>query len=290
VTGVQTCALPIYGGRMYGRGAYDMKSSLAAIMLAGARASQDGLRGDVVVTAVADEEVGSIGTAAVASSRAAHAAIVAEPTGERVAIAHRGFVWLEVVAHGRAAHGSRPELGIDAIAKMGRVLTGLEDLDRALRASPSHPLLGSGSLHASLIQGGRELSTYPDRCELRLERRTVPGETPATVEREVGQILERAAAHDPDFRADVAVTFAREPFQVAEDADVVAAVRRQAGGAEVVGVPFWTDAAVLAAAGIPTVLFGPVGEGAHADVEWVDLDSTARCAELYLAVARELCA
>jgi acetylornithine deacetylase len=215
---------------------------------------------------------------------------VAEPTGERVALAHRGFVWLEVVAHGRAAHGSRPELGIDAIAKMGRVLTGLEDLDRALRASPSHPLLGSGSLHASVIQGGRELSTYPDRCELRLERRTVPGETPATVEREVGQILERAAAHDPDFRADVAVTFAREPFQVAEDADVVAAVRRQAGGAEVVGVPFWTDAAVLAAAGIPTVLFGPVGEGAHADVEWVDLDSTARCAELYLAVARELCA
>lgn len=277
-------------GRMYGRGAYDMKSSLAAIMLAGARASQEGLRGDVVVTAVADEEVGSIGTATVASSRAADAAIVAEPTGERVAIAHRGFVWLEVVAHGRAAHGSRPELGIDAIAKMGRVLTGLEELDRALRASPSHPLLGSGSLHASLIQGGRELSTYPDRCELRLERRTVPGETPATVEREVGEILERAAAHDPDFRADVAVTFAREPFQVAEDADVVAAVRRQAGGPEVVGVPFWTDAAVLAAAGIPTVLFGPVGEGAHADVECVDLDSAARCAELYLAVARELCA
>ena len=278
------------GGRMYGRGAYDMKSSLAAIMLAGARASRDGLRGDVVVTAVADEEVGSIGTAAVASSRAADAAIVAEPTGERVAIAHRGFVWLEVVAHGRAAHGSRPELGIDAIAKMGRVLTGLEDLDRALRARPSHPLLGSGSVHASLIQGGRELSTYPDRCELRLEGRTAPGETPATVEREVGQILERAAAHDPDFRADVAVTFAREPFEVADDADVVAAVRRHAGGAEVVGVPFWTDAAVLAAAGIPTVLFGPIGEGAHADVEWVDLDSAARCAELYLAVARELCA
>jgi acetylornithine deacetylase len=281
-------------GRMYGRGAYDMKSSLAAIMLAAAKAAEEGLRGDVVVTAVADEEVASIGTAAIAASRRADAAIVAEPTEERIAIAHRGFVWLEIESHGRAAHGSKPELGIDAIAKMGRVLTGLEELDLRLRANPTNPLVGSGSLHASLIEGGQELSTYPDRCLLRMERRTIPGETPESVEREVREILHGAAAEDGDFRADVRVTFSREPFQLPEDSEIVSAVRgrsRAVAGAEpeVVGVPFWTDAAVLAAAGIPTVVFGPAGEGAHADVEWVDLESTARCAEVYLAVGRELC-
>ena len=282
-------------GRLYGRGAYDMKASLAAIMLAGARAAREDLSGDVVVTAVADEEVASIGTVAVAASRSADAAIVAEATQERVAVAHRGFVWLEIESHGRAAHGSRPEAGIDAIAKMGRVLTGLEDLDRRLRSKPTNPLLGSGSLHASLIQGGTELSTYPDRCLLQMERRTIPGETPESVEGEVREILERAASADPEFRGDVRVTFDREPFEVEPEEDVVASVRRAAAAAsgseaEIVGVPFWTDAAVLGAAGIPTVLFGPIGEGAHADVEWVDVASAARCAEVYLAVAREVCA
>ena len=282
-------------GRLYGRGAYDMKASLAAIMLAGARAAREGLSGDVVVTAVADEEVASIGTVAVAASRSADAAIVAEATQERVAVAHRGFVWLEIESHGRAAHGSRPEAGIDAIAKMGRVLTALEDLDRRLRSKPTNPLLGSGSLHASLIQGGTELSTYPDRCLLRMERRTIPGETPESVEGEVQEILARAASADPEFRGEVRVTFDREPFEVDPEEDVVASVRRAAAAAsgsepEVVGVPFWTDAAVLAAAGVPTVLFGPIGEGAHADVEWVDVASAARCAEVYLAVARDVCA
>ncbi|MBD0290339.1 MAG: ArgE/DapE family deacylase [Thermoleophilia bacterium] len=282
-------------GRLYGRGAYDMKASLAAIMLAGAAAARESLRGDVLVTAVADEEVGSVGTAAVAASRTAHAAIVAEPTEERVAVAHRGFVWVEVESHGRAAHGSRPDLGVDAIVKMGGVLTGLGDLDRMLRARPTHPLLGSGSVHASLIEGGTELSTYPDRCLLGLERRTVPGETPPAVEREVREIVQRAGAGEGSPAADVRVTFAREPFEVDAGADVVAAVSRAAaagdgGEPDRVGVPFWTDAAVLADAGIPTVLFGPAGEGAHADVEWVDVHSAARCAEVYLAVARELCA
>jgi acetylornithine deacetylase len=281
-------------GRLYGRGAYDMKASLAAIMLTGARARGRGLRGDVIVTAVADEEVASVGTEAVARELSADAAIVAEPTELSVAVAHRGFVWLEVETSGRAAHGSRPDLGVDAIAKMGRVLVELAEIDRSLRAAPSHRLLASGSLHASLIQGGQELSTYPDRCLLQAERRTIPGETPDAVAGELRAVIERAAAEDPDLRADVRIEFVRDPFEVAEDAPVVEAVRRHAAavvGAEpaVVGVPFWTDAALLAAAGIPTVVFGPAGEGAHADVEWVDLESAERCSEIYLAVAEELC-
>ena len=273
----------IEDGRLYGRGAYDMKGSLAAIMVAGAEAANENLRGDVLVTAVADEEVASVGSEAVAQRHAADAAIVSEPTELRLAVAHRGFVWLEIETFGRAAHGSRPDLGIDAIVRMGRVLTGLGALDEALRANPSHHLLGSGSLHASLIEGGQELSSYAERCLLQLERRTVPGETPALVEEQIRQVL------DGD-DGEVRTTFVREPFEVSEEESVVEMVRRHAGEPEVVGVPFWADSAVFAAAGIPTVLFGPKGEGAHAEVEWVDLASVERCKDIYLAVAREFCA
>jgi len=282
-------------GRLYGRGAYDMKASLAAIMLAGARARELGLRGDVVVAAVADEEVGSLGSAALSPRWRTDAAIVSEPTELELAVAHRGFVWLDVETTGRAAHGSRPEEGVDAIAKMGRILVGLEDLDQALRADPMHPLLGSGSLHASLIEGGQELSSYPGRCLLRAERRTIPGETPQLVQAEFERVVANAASRDSEICAEVRTTFSREPFDVAETEAVVQSVRRQAAqvlGEEprTVGVPFWTDAGILAQAGVPTVLFGPVGEGAHAVVEWVDLESVERCAEVYLAVAAELCA
>jgi len=285
----------VEGGRLHGRGAYDMKGSLAAIMLAGARARDLGLRGDVVVAAVADEEVASIGSVALCPKWQTDAAIVAEPTELELAVAHRGFVWLDIESAGRAAHGSRPELGVDAIAKMGRILVGLEGLDRELRANPTHPLLGSGSLHASLIEGGQELSSYPDRCLLRAERRTIPGETAESVEEEFRRVVAEAAASDADVRAEVTATFSREPFDAAEEEAIVQSVRRQAGAVlgrdpRIVGVPFWTDAGLLAQAGVPTVLFGPAGEGAHAVVEWVDLESVERCAEVYLAVAAELCA
>ena len=296
VAGMETPFSPrVEGGRLYGRGSYDMKASLAAIMLAGSRARELGLRGDVIVTAVADEEAGSIGTEAVAGRLPADAAIVSEPTELQLAVAHRGFVWLEVETEGRAAHGSRPDLGVDAIAKMGPILVGLDELDRSLRATPSHPLLASGSAHASLIEGGRELSSYPDRCVLEAERRTIPGETADAVAEEMRAVIRSAAAADPNVRGDVRVTFVREPFEVAESEPIVGAVRRAAASAlgaepETVGVPFWTDAAILASAGIPTVLFGPVGEGAHALVEWVELASVERCAEIYVEVARSFCA
>jgi acetylornithine deacetylase len=268
-------------GRLYGRGAYDMKGSLAAIMVAGAEAVRAGLRGDVLVAAVADEEVYSIGAEAAARRYPADAAIVAEPTELRLVVAHKGFVWLEVETRGRAAHGSRPDLGEDAIVGMGQVLTGLGALAQALRDNPSHPLLGSGSVHASLISGGVELSTYPERCVLALERRTVPGETVEIVERQIREIADGA---------EIRTTFVREPFEVADDEPIVQSVLRHAGGPEIAGVPFWADSAVFAAAGVPTVVFGPGGEGAHAEVEWVDLADLERCKDVYVAVARELCA
>jgi acetylornithine deacetylase len=276
------------GRRLHGRGAYDMKGSLAAIMLAARELRrQGGLRGDVLVTAVADEEVASMGTSAVVKGWNADAAIVTEPTELSLCLAHKGFVWLEVETSGVAAHGSRPDLGVDAIARMGRVLVGLDDLAARLSTGASHPLLGHGSVHASLIEGGRELSTYPDRCVLKVERRTLPGEGPAFVRSELQAIAQGAG--------DVRVLLARDPSEVPPAHPVVQAVREAAterlGAAPPdIGVSYWMDAAILASAGIPTVTFGPAGEGAHALVEWVDLDSVAACVDVYVAAARKFCA
>jgi acetylornithine deacetylase len=283
------------GGRLYGRGAYDMKGSLAACMLATAEAAGRGLRGDVILTAVSDEEFASAGTEAVAASISADAAIVTEPTELQVAVAHRGFVHVEVETIGRAAHGSRPHLGIDAIAKMGRVLVGIEELDRRLRVNPTHAYVGSGSVHASLVEGGQEFSSYPARCVLQAERRTIPGETVELAERELREILDDVSAVDPDFSGEVRVLASREPFEVDESSDLVRLVRAAAFAAlgsepELVGVSYWADSALLAGAGIPTVLFGPRGEGAHAEVEWVEVESLERCVEIYVGVAAELCA
>jgi acetylornithine deacetylase len=271
-----------------------MKAGLAAIMLAGSAAVEANLAGSVVVAAVADEEVASIGSEEVVRRFQAEGAIVTEPTELEVCIAHKGFVQIEIESVGRAAHGSRPDLGIDAIAKMGRVLVELEALDRQLRASPTHPLLGSGSLHASLIDGGQEYSSYPERCVLQAERRTVPGESAEQVADEIQAILNQAARDDPQFLGAARTTFNREPFEVDPVEDVVRAVVRQGRtvfGVDppVAGASYWADTAVFASAGIPSVLFGPGGEGAHAAVEWVDLEQAEQCLATLVAVAADFC-
>jgi acetylornithine deacetylase len=285
----------IDGTRLYGRGAYDMKASLAAIMLAGREAARLDLRGDVIVTAVADEEFASIGVQDVIRRMRADAAIVTEPTGLDLCVAHKGFVWLEVETYGVASHGSLPEEGVDAIAKMGPVLTGLGTLDHELRSRPGHAMLGPSSIHASLIRGGQELSTYPDRCLLSIERRTIPGETIGVVEGQVAAILDRAAAADPAFQAEQRTLLVRDPFGVNLDQPIVDVARRHLARVigrepEIVGAGGWMDSAFLAAAGIPTVIFGPDGEGAHADVEWVDLLSATRTADALLGIIVEFCA
>jgi acetylornithine deacetylase len=270
-------------GRLYGRGAYDMKASLAVLMLVTAEAAGRALAGDVILTAVVDEEAASIGTEAVTRELRANAAIVAEPTGLGVAVAHRGFTWVEIEVRGVAAHGSLYDRGVDAIARMGHVLVGLEQLDRALAETHQrHPLVGRASVHAAVIEGGEGISTYPDRCVLQLERRTVPGETPEMVEREARALL-------GDLAGSVRVRFSREPLETRPDEEIVRALSRHAEPAELIGVPFWTDAALLAGAGIPTVVYGPAGEGAHADVEWVDLQSVERCHDVLLATVLDFC-
>jgi acetylornithine deacetylase len=270
-------------GRLHGRGAGDMKGSLAAMMLVGAAAVREGFSGDVIVTAVADEEVGSVGTEALVRRTTADAAIVTEPTEEVVAVAHKGFVAFEVETEGFAAHGSRPDVGVDAIAAIGPVLSGIAALDAKLRAGAGHPLLGTGSIHASVIEGGQEYSSYPAHCRLQGERRTIPGET-------VDHVLRELEALTAESGATVQLPFHRDPFETDPGADVVRALQRHLGHDEIGGVAFWADSALLAAAGIPTVVFGPVVGGIHGVDEWVDLESLERCRAAYLAVARELCA
>jgi acetylornithine deacetylase len=283
----------VEGDRLHGRGAYDMKAGVAAALMACREAARVGLPGQVVVAAVADEEHASIGVQEALRSVTADAAVVTEPTELEVAIAHKGFAWLEIEVDGRAAHGSRPHLGVDAIVKAGPVLTALGRLDEALGDSP-HRLVGRGSVHASTIGGGSELSTYPDRCTIGLERRTLPGEDGAAVEREITALLEECRREDPELEARSRTLLVRDPFEIGEDEPVVAAVRE--ASAEVLGSPaplsgasYWADSAFIAAAGIPTVLFGPSGDGAHAVEEWVSIPDTVAVARTLVGVARRVC-
>jgi acetylornithine deacetylase/succinyl-diaminopimelate desuccinylase family protein len=284
----------IDGPRMFGRGAYDMKGGLAAAMFAIAEAHRRTLPGDVILTAVVDEEYASVGTEAIVREFTADAAIVAEPTELQLCLAHKGFAWLDITVAGKAAHGSRPDLGVDAIAKMGPVLVGIADLDRLLRSRTSHPLLGTGSLHASLVSGGQELSSYPERCILRIERRTVPGETRESVERELRALLERIGSEDPAFASVLEVGLVRQPLEVTPDAPIARAVARacaRVNGHEpsVIGQTGWMDSAILAAAGIPAIVFGPGGAGAHALVEWSDLDQVCSSVDIVVSAIDEFC-
>jgi acetylornithine deacetylase len=274
----------IEDGRMYGRGTYDMNAGLAACMLALADIRPGELAGDVLLAAVADEEHASLGVQEVLRRVRADAAIVTEPTSLEVCIAHKGFSWHEIVTAGRAAHGSQPQFGIDAIAHMGRILNRLEALQTELRRRSPHCQLGHGSLHASLIVGGQELTSYPAACALQVERRTLPTEDDASVEQEIQRIIDELSAQDPQFQARQRTTLSRPSFRVSEDEPIVQTLLREATGVlgatpATVGASFWMDAAFLAAAGIPTLAFGPHGAGAHAIDEWVDLSSVERCRE-----------
>lgn len=281
-------------GRIFGRGAFDMKSGVAAMMVAAARAKAAGVRGDILVACVADEEYASIGTAEVVRHFKADAAIITEPSHLQLTVAHKGFIWFDVTVKGRAAHGSRPELGIDAIAKAGRFLVALEAWDKRLRGNPSHAILTSGSVHASLIRGGEELSSYPATCRISLERRTIPGETTATVLAEIEAIIAAIRAEDPLFEADVTPGLERVPFQVSEAEPIVQtldriATERLGRVPERRGEPFWTDCAILQDAGIPCVMFGADGGGAHAATEWTTIASMHALTDILTETALAFC-
>ena len=285
----------VEAGRLYGRGAQDMKGGIAAALLASSiLAGETRLRGDLVVAAVADEEYKSIGTRALLDEIKTDAAIVMEPTGLEIATAHKGFAWATVETLGKAAHGSRPQDGVDAIAMMGRVLGGIESLQAKLEGAPAHPLLGSGSVHASIISGGQELSSYPSDCRLSVERRLLPGEDASTFERELGEIVSHLGREDRKFRARTTMGYSALALETARECPIAQTLLGCAR--KVVGRPakfgaqsFWTDAALLNDSGIASVLFGPGGAGLHSPVEYVRLEDVALCAETLVECAKEFC-
>ena len=298
IAGMTVPALtPTYrDGRVYGRGAFDMKGGLTA-MVCLAEALSDAkieLGGDLVLAFVADEEYASKGTEELVKEYTADAAIVTEPTNLDVIVAHRGFAWASIDVFGKAAHGSRYDIGVDAIEKAGKFLVGLEEMDSRFSELERHPLLGRPSVHASLIRGGTELSTYPDYCRIDLERRTLPAESKLTVENELRGLIERIQTTDSDFRAESNVFLYRSPMEVSKNIEVVRVlsneVHRVTGkDSQLVGAGWWTDAALLNDAGIPSVLFGHSGDGAHASIEFADFMSLVQMTRVLLGTAISFC-
>lgn len=286
----------IRDGKMYGRGTYDMKGSLAAC-LATAKALVDAgsaLRGDLLVAAVADEEHTSIGTADLLGRYKVDGAIVTEPTELDICLAHKGFTWLEVETTGRAAHGSRFSEGIDANMRMGRFLAELDKLEQELRAHDGHLLLGPPTLHAATIRGGTELSTYAAQCKLQIERRTIPGETESLVLRQIQGIIDTLADDDSTFKATLRSLAGGQPFEVSSKAAIVRSVEQAAINVlgrkpAYVGSAGWMDSALLSTAGVDTVVMGPIGAGAHSHEEWVDLESLVDLAHILVQSAIAFC-
>lgn len=283
-------------GRLYGRGSFDMKGGLSASLGAVKAIVDSGveLSGDVVVACVCDEEFASIGTEHLMKDRRVDAAIIGEFTGFNIQVAHKGFAWIDVVTHGFAAHGSAYKSGVDAIAKMGHVLIGLEALQNIL-LEDEHPLVGPGSVHASIIGGGRELSTYPDRCKLEIERRLIPGETREDVETEMQHLLQSLSEDDPKFKADYKITFYRGPMEISPEEEICKLLEEETKRIlgvvpRFIGGSGWMDTQIIYEKGIPAVAYGPNGDGAHAAVEWVDLDSVYKGAQVQAEVIKRFCA
>ena len=273
-------------GRVYGRGSYDMKCGVAALLAAGAALEQTGVSGTVTLALVADEEYTSAGAEQFAARHRADGCILAEPTEGSLVIAHKGFIWATLRTAGHAAHGSRWDLGRSAIGMMGRIVAALEEFDVKVLRSRRHPLVGPASMHCAMIQGGAGLTTYAPACELKIERRTLPGETPEGVLEELRRVVADAGES-----AEIRLDFARPSLTSDPQSAIVRSVRGAAASvagsppAEV-GVGYWTDAAIFASAGIPSVIYGPSGAGAHEAQEWVEADSVVRCAEVLFEAAR----
>ena len=297
--GVEGMAAPfepvVRDGRLHGRGSQDMKGGVAAMVDAAVQVARNGglSRGRLVVAAVADEEHASTGAEALVKVHSADGAVVTEPTDLRVATAHKGFEWVEVETRGRAAHGSRPADGRDAILHMGRVLGRLEAVEAELEAGRTHPRLGRASLHASTIHGGQALSVYPDRCVLAVERRTLVGEPPDAGSMEVRGVLSALAREDGDFDASARQLLTRAPHEIADDhplcAELRRIVRRRGLDDTPTGMSFWTDAAILGGARTPAVLFGPSGAGLHGPDEYVEIGSVSTCRDALVELIRAFC-
>lgn len=288
-------AADIRDNRIYGRGSADMKGGVSAMCAAAVSGLATSSSRQIIITAVADEEYESLGMRALIDSGVrAEAAIITEPTRLSICPAHRGFVWMDVTFRGRAAHGSRYDIGVDAITHAGLVLAELEKLERTREHGKHHSLLGRGSLHASVIRGGVGMSTYPEECVLSIERRTLPGETADTAMKEIDAACAAVRARDPRLDASITQTTSQLPSDVSTEAPIVRrlqrALEREGVPVSIEGMSAWTDAALLNAAGIPTICFGPGDIGlAHAAEEFVPISEIETATRVLSRLVREWC-
>ncbi|MDQ6794873.1 MAG: M20/M25/M40 family metallo-hydrolase [Chloroflexota bacterium] len=284
------------GDRLIGVGVADDKSSCAIGLLTMREIAKSGnrLRGDLVVACTVDEEGSSIGTSDLVRRHGFDGAIILEPEGVgKVIVEHQGFGWVDIVVHGRAAHGSAPEKGIDAIAHMAEVIRGLGQLNERFRSEPPQ-LSGTTVLHTGTIVGGTDYATYPSSCVLGIEIGTQPGEKLSTRVAEIEAIFQDCRARLPGFSAQVVVKLERDPFKAERHESLLAAADRAAervtGTAlQRVGLNAWADGALMQAAGIPTLHMGALGGNFHAPDEWVSLPECVSMAELVRQTAIEFC-
>lgn len=287
-------AAEIVDSRLVGRGACDMKGGLAAVLAATARLHSVGPRPNLLVALTADEEHASLGMQAVVEEGPrAELAVVCEPTGLTVMPAHKGFVWVRASFRGRAAHGSRPDLGVDAIRHAAHYVALLDRCGEAMASSDGHPLLGQASLHAGTIAGGTAPSVYPDYCEVQVECRTLPHMAGEAVVAELERLLDQLAEREAELDARLEVTLERPGTEVPVDSRLVrgmlAACTAHGVPAHVSGMTAWVDAAFLNEAGTPTVCFGPGAmDQAHTADEWIDTGQISLCADVLEAFARGL--
>ena len=286
----------VENGKLYGRGAYDMKGSIAAI-LAASKAIQDNrinFGGDLILSFVADEEHESIGAQALVKKLKPDAAIVTEPTDLKLCLAHRGFGIYKITTLGKTAHGGNHMLGTDANLNMGLLLAELSKLSHQLPQLKNHALCGEASMHVPLIKGGRSLFIYSHECTIHVERRTLPGETQQMIESELFEIIRRVQQANPDFKAEMEPVIWRSPYEVDPQSPVV--VHLKEASDSVLGNPpltightWWEDSAIFGEAGIECAIMGPKGRGIHEDIEWVETESVVQLAEVLYRTAERFC-
>ncbi|MGI9627288.1 MAG: ArgE/DapE family deacylase [Longimicrobiales bacterium] len=280
------------GRRLHGRGACDMKAGVACALSTAGRLAKEDFEGELIVALTADEEHASLGMQAlVDSGLRADGAIVCEPTELQIMPAHKGFLWIDVQVDGRAAHGSMPEVGVDAIVHMGAVLTALKTEARRLAEERGHPLLGPGSIHAGTISGGTAPSIYPESCDLVVERRTLPDETLEQIMAEMEHVLETARTSLPELSAAASAGLYRAATEVPTDSPLAlalgAACRDQGLPVEIAGMTAWVDACFLNLSGTPALCFGPGSIAqAHSEDEWVSVEQIEACERVLTSFAR----
>ena len=258
------------GDKLYGRGAYDMKGS-AAVMLALAEICvKETPPGDIYLTFVCDEEnltyrdgtpYEGMGLFIRRSSLGGNRP---RTNGGTDRYLPQGIRMVRIAISGKAAHGSRPEEGVDAIFPLGPVIQEIANVQEELTARISHPYLGQSSLHVGTLEGGTQLPVIAAGSRLDWERRILPGESEADLENEFNRIISSAGAHTEDHTVKAKKLFSRPPLETPESAEIVKRFRNASPDSQLTGMSYWADSALAAAAGIPAVLFGPIGHGAHA--------------------------